>query len=77
MTAADLVIFDLADGEAAAMDRVDELEHANAILRTMVSEGLRLLAHTTAQLEAARASINALRAAERRANDIGAKRPAA
>lgn len=67
MTAADLVIQDLADGEAAALERIADLEQENAVLREMVREGLAQLARATAHLDAARHAIHALRTAEHRA----------
>jgi len=60
MTAADLVIEELARNEAAACARVEELEHENNILRAMVSECLRLLTRDTAHLEAARTRLRSL-----------------
>jgi hypothetical protein len=63
----DLLIEALASDEAAALERILELEYDNGVLRDMVRESLRQLAITTAHLDAARAAIHALRGAERRA----------
>jgi hypothetical protein len=71
----DLVIEALASDEAAASERIGELEYDNGLLRDMVHESLRQLAITTAHLDAARVTIQALRAAERRTAAI--QRPAA
>lgn len=65
MTAADLVIRELADSEAALSDRVRELEQDTSILREMVSESLRQIVHLTAHLDRARRTIVGLRIAER------------
>ena len=67
MTAADLVIRELADSEAALNDRVTELEQDNSILREMLSESLGQLVRSTAHLDAARRTIMSLRAKEHRA----------
>ena len=61
MTAADMVIRDLADGEADALLRITNLECEVAIGRELLSETLRQLAQQTAHLEAARRAIAVLR----------------
>lgn len=77
MTAADLVIRELADSEAALQDRLIDLEQDNRILREMLSESLDQLVHLTAHLDTARRTIVSLRAAEHRATSFTAEMPSA
>jgi hypothetical protein len=66
MTAEDLVIRDLADGEAVAWARVDALIAENAALRELLSESMGQGFTLTGHLEVARRTIAVLREAERR-----------
>lgn len=61
----DLVVRDLADGEAEARERVVVLEADDATLRDMLHECLARLASESAHLEASRRTIQTLRHAER------------
>jgi hypothetical protein len=69
MTADNLVIQDLADGEALVWARVRELERERTLLRDMVSEALTQLSQQTAHLTVARQRIRALESQLRRTTE--------
>jgi hypothetical protein len=64
-TAADLIIADLADGEAEAFARVAELAAEIEVLREMLSVALQQLSLSEGHLQSARAAVVSLREAER------------